>query len=307
MNGRTAWASVPEPIRRTLGRAPQSTAARNASRVLTRRTLRVLGFHGVAHLDHFDRLLTAICRDYTPVDAAMARSAVEGRATLPDHPVWFTFDDGLASTFDAGEVLQQHGIRATAYVCPATVGTTDRLWFQTVASASAVGLLPAEHGATTTTSLKTVPDPERREVVAELEEQLRGAGAPPPAAVTVDALHAWVAQGHEIGNHTWDHPCLDTCPAAEQRRQIERAHHALAGWGLTPTTFAYPNGNHTAVSEAVIRDLGYESAVLFDHRLARPGNPLRISRLRLDSDADTRRALSILSGAHSIALRTVTR
>ena len=37
-------------------------------------------------------------------------------------------------------------------------------------------------------------------------------------------LRAWVAAGYELGDHTWDHPCLDRADEREQHRQIMDAH-----------------------------------------------------------------------------------
>ena len=64
--------------------------------------------------------------------------------------------------------------------------------------------------------------------------------------------------------------------------------------------FAYPNGNVAATTRQVLKELGYEVAVEFDHRLANiDGDPLSLSRLRIDSDASVERTAAIASGAHS--------
>ena len=69
--------------------------------------------------------------------------------------------------------------------------------------------------------------------------------------------------------------------------------------------FAYPNGDWTPDSERVLAELDYDLALLFDHRLAdvAEANPLRVSRVRLDTDASVGRARAILSGGHSMLYR----
>ena len=305
-----AWARVSPHLRAALGQVPQTTAVVRLTRTLRRTELRVLGFHGVADLGHFDRLMSTILKQYQPVTQHDVAAAIHHGHQLPDYAVWFTFDDGLRSTIDAGELLAHHGVSATAFVCPSVVGQPRRLWFQVAAEAEARGRLYAVHGdRPAPATLKTMPDHERRRLISVLEKEIDQVQA--AEVVHVADLLRWRDQGHTVGNHTWDHPCLDTCEEADQRRQVRDAHDTLTRWGLDPLFLAYPNGNYTPVAEATARELGYAGSLLFDHGLSRKSDmarsPHRISRLRIDSAADSRRALSILSGAHSTAHHFVLR
>jgi peptidoglycan/xylan/chitin deacetylase (PgdA/CDA1 family) len=305
-----AWARVSPRVRAALGRVPQAAPVVRLTRRVRRRDLRVLAFHGVDDLAHFDRLVSTILGQYHAVTEREVAAAIQHGQELPHHPVWFTFDDGLRSTIDAGEVLARHGVSATAFVCPAVIGQQRRLWFQVAAEAQTRGMLRASSGGGPAPgALKSLPDHDRRHVISQLENEIDEVR--PEAVVHVADLLRWKDQGHTVGNHTWDHPCLDTCDEAEQRRQVRLAHEALVGWGLEPKFLAYPNGNYTRVAEATARELGYVGALLFDHAVARridvARSPHRISRLRIDSDADGRRALSILSGSHSVAHHLVLR
>jgi peptidoglycan/xylan/chitin deacetylase (PgdA/CDA1 family) len=298
-------------MRAALGQLPQAAPVVSLSRRLTRGDLRVLAFHGVPDLDAFDRLVSAVLRHYRPVSEGDVAAAIESGHDLPEYPVWFTFDDGLRSTIDAGEVLASRDVSATAFVCPAVIAQPGhRLWFQVAADAQDQGLLEALLGeGRSPAHLKTLPDDDRRRLVASLEREIRPTD--PGSVVGVADLERWRDQGHTVGNHTWDHPCLDTCTQDEQERQLRQAHDALIRWGLEPRFFAYPNGNDTPRAAAVARELGYVGSLLFDHALsgpvARATSPHQISRLRLDSDSEARRALSILSGAHSFAHHLVLR
>jgi peptidoglycan/xylan/chitin deacetylase (PgdA/CDA1 family) len=299
-----SWSRLPASLRHRIALIPQSTIAAHTAYCTASRPLRILAFHGVTDLDRFDDLVRAICLAYRPVSADDVASALRGDAELPDHPVWFTFDDGLASTFQAGQLLAHHGVRATAFVCPGVIGSgRGWLWFQAVQSALSNGLVDlADEPKYNLGNLKALPDDERRILVDILIERLSQAGELPPPAAKVGDLRVWCQQGHTVGNHTLDHPCLDTCSPDEQRRQIQSAHRELVAWGIEPQFFAYPNGNWTAESAEVVHDLDYVGALLFDHRLAKnKSESTRLSRLRIDSDAPPRRAMSILSGAHSFA------
>lgn len=296
------WSRMPPGVRAGIAKVPQTAIAARLARRMTRTQLRVLGFHGVVDLTQFAGLVDSICRDHRPVDEDAVAAAVHGEAPLPDRCVWFTFDDGLASTFGAGKMLSERGIHATAFVNPAVVAAPGRLWFQTVEAAEGTGLISAEDAGPLKQRWRTCDEPQMRREVADLEQRLVDLSVPLPERVGVGHLHEWLRLGHRIGNHTWDHPFLDRCAATSVGEQIRQAHEFLVENGCHPTSFAYPNGNFAEPAESVLTELGYRLGVLFDHRLARtPGHPLRVSRLRIDSDASIARARSLLSGAHSAA------
>jgi peptidoglycan/xylan/chitin deacetylase (PgdA/CDA1 family) len=114
-------------------------------------------------------------------------------------------------------------------------------------------------------------------------------------------LKLWLSHGMEIGNHSWDHPCLDRCQPGDQVRQIRRAHQHLSSLiGHRVRLFAYPNGNFAQSVDDELRALDYSIGLLFDHQLGSLGGPpLAMSRLRVDSQADLSRFRAIVSGGHS--------
>ncbi|MEV5825886.1 polysaccharide deacetylase family protein [Spirillospora sp. NPDC052242] len=96
---------------------------------------------------------------------------------------------------------------------------------------------------------------------AALLDTLRRAGA--RATFFVQGLHVpehpavvrrMVAEGHEIGNHTWNHPNLTTLPPDEVRAQIRRTQRAVRdAAGVTPTVMRPP---YRAIDETVIEAVG---------------------------------------------------
>jgi len=66
--------------------------------------------------------------------------------------------------------------------------------------------------------------------------------------------------GHEIGGHTVSHARLSGLPADEAARQICQDRENLAGWGFSPTSFAYPFADTNASMEKAAKDCGYNSA-----------------------------------------------
>ncbi len=260
--------------------------------------------HDVDDLAAFDRLLDLVTRRFVPVGLDEVLACYRDRRPLPDRAVWLTFDDGDRSTIvDAAPVLRRHGVRATAFVCPGLIENETAPWWDVVLRASGAGRVVEIdgrelRGQAAVTALKHRPDEERRRIVAALAEHV-GWSADHP--VSVEDLERWRDLGGDIGNHTWDHPCLDRCDPQAQFDQIDRAADWLDERGLWDhRVFAYPNGDRTEDAERHLADRGYELVALFDHHLtARRPDPLRVSRLRLDATASAPRVAAVTSGVHS--------
>lgn len=72
------------------------------------------------------------------------------------------------------------------------------------------------------------------------------------------------AEGHAIGNHSWDHPHLPGLPPTVIRRQLERTSAAIADvLGSPPHLFRPPYGDRNEQIDAVAAELGLET-VLWD-------------------------------------------
>jgi peptidoglycan/xylan/chitin deacetylase (PgdA/CDA1 family) len=112
--------------------------------------------------------------------------------------------------------------------------------------------------------------------------------------------------GVAIGNHTLTHPCLPRCTDDVLRQEIVQAHEKLTALLTTaPEAFAYPNGDWDPRAEACLAGLGYRSGFVFDHRISRLPlrNPLRVSRVRVNSSTSLDRFELILSGLHPVLHR----
>ena len=270
-----------------------------AARVWTR-GLRILAYHEVDDPPAFERQLGWLQERWQPVRAADVVAWLAGDQPLPERAVWVTFDDGDQSVLDAGLLLlDRHGIEATWFVCPGLVEERAPYWWDVVDRAAA-RQGPSE-GERRSTALKRVPDADRRAAVAVATAELAEAGDLPEARhVDEDGLRRWTAAGHQLGNHSWDHPCLDQCDPEAVRWQVATAADWLR-WRFPDQLplFAYPNGNWSQAAEDALSELGMAAGLLFDHRVCTDRTqPLRTSRLRLDADASLPRTRAIVSGLH---------
>lgn len=265
----------------------------------TRGRARAVAYHTVddavafaAQLDLF------VAMGLTTVTARQVADALQGGTPLPRRALWITFDDGDASVVQlALTLLQERGMVATAFLCGAWVGTGEAPWWQVVEAAT-----PAAELVATRLALKAAPDAERRTRVAQMADELAAAGTPAVGRQwSTEDVAAWLAAGNDIGNHSWDHPCLDRCDDAEQRRQVRLAHERLSELGGAPLdVFAWPNGDPAAAALDEATVLGYRVVARCDHRLVRrSAGPLAVSRLKLDADVGVVRARAVISGGHS--------
>lgn len=269
--------------------------------------LRILAYHDVPDEGTFRWHLRHLTERYNVVGGWQVQRSYERDEPLPPRSVWLTFDDAHPAVFARAQpLLAEFGLTATVYVCPGVIDADAPYWWDIVREAAALGIGAEIDDETVEPSeleaeLKRCPDRTRRRIVASLQERL--AIGPTPSLVRRQATRTqlldWLAAGHQIGNHSWDHPCLDHCDDREQERQVVAAHDWLESvTGDQVTSFAYPNGNWAAATEKTLIRLGYRTAVGFDHRIARQcDDPLRLSRLRLDADAQPARVRAVVSGA----------
>ncbi|HUR73965.1 MAG TPA: polysaccharide deacetylase family protein [Sporichthya sp.] len=274
-------------------------------RRLTSRALVVLAYHGVDDPEQFTRHLSWIARSASPVSLADVIAAVHGGPALPERSVLVTFDDGARSVLESGlPLLRRRGIPAVAFVNPGVLDTDQPYWWAEAESLAQAG--GQAHGrawadpAALVRWIKTLSDSDRLAVVDELRATATTA-APRQRQLTSGELRTLESGGVAVENHTWSHPLLDRCGDEKIAEEISEGHEALrVVLGRAPRAFAYPNGNWDARAEKFLSGLGYDVAFLFDHQVAFPpfDNPLRISRVRVDSTTSMDRFAIITSGLH---------
>lgn len=261
--------------------------------------LAVLGYHGVDDPPGFARQLDRLARIARPVSLDEVEEAVASRRPLPGRAVLITFDDGERSVREHGlPLLRERGMPAVAFVIASLIGTDRPFWWYEVerlVTGSGVG---GRSVAEWLRHLKSVPQEARLAALDRLR-----AGQPPvrQPQLTADDLRELEAGGVRVENHALTHPLLDKCSDADVHDEVAESHARLSDLlGRPPRSFAYPNGNWDPRAERELRQLGYTTAFLFDHRLGPrlPDHPLRISRLRVATTAPPDRFETILSGLH---------
>ncbi len=277
-----------------------SSVVAGAARAATRRGVRILAYHGVPNEDSFDKQMSHLVQAYKPVSGLEVLNALSSGARLPDAAVWVTFDDGRPDVVEnALPSLRRWNVPATLFVVASVIDTETPFWWEIVDRTLESGLVADQ---SLLRRLKAAPDNERRAEIDRLTEQLQSNDQTVTARqLTSSNLRKWLVAGMEVGNHSWDHPCLDKCAPNAQIDQIRSAHDKLSALiGDSVRLFAYPNGDFSTTVDDELKRLDYGVGCLFDHRMANTKqNPLALSRFRIDSRAELPRFRAIVSGAHS--------
>lgn len=275
---------------------------RQPSAFVTRGRILILAYHGVEDPAKFRSQLEWLLAVRTPVSVSDLATAAEGATLLPPSSFLVTFDDGRRSVLTNGlPILRELGIPAALFVIPGSVGSEDPYWWTEVeelslAGASATGV--NMRGSELVRYLKQVPNSRRLEVLDELRATSLGQAQRYPH-LTVDELRLLDRSGVTIGNHSLSHPMLDKCSCEVIDWELTESRRMLENWLDRPVrALAYPNGNVDETVVVAARRSGNELGFMFDHRLAKRqlADPLRISRVRVDSTAPLERFKGIASG-----------
>jgi peptidoglycan/xylan/chitin deacetylase (PgdA/CDA1 family) len=88
-----------------------------------------------------------------------------------------------------------------------------------------------------------------------------------------DLVRRIKAEGHVIGNHSWDHANFQDISQANQKQQIDRTNAAVkAITGEAPKLMRFPFGNSTSYANGYIKTLGMSGGVLWRWHVGNPGD-----------------------------------
>ena len=263
-------------------------------RVWNGKELRILAYHRVFDVEDeskfpFDpELISAstvgfreqveyIAAHYEPVTCADILAAIDGGRSLPTRAIAITFDDGHVDNYThAFPILRDLGVPATIFLSTAYIGETGTFWFDRVANilfSAPLGnyLLPGITEPLRLTDvasrrqasdlvlrhLKSLPDIQRRELIACLAEMLK---TEDPAdhsglsgAMNWAQVREMASAGIEFGSHSVSHPILTQLDDAALDRELAESREAIACQiGHAVDIIAYPVGGIQAFDARVI-------------------------------------------------------
>ncbi|UJH91314.1 polysaccharide deacetylase family protein [Antarcticibacterium sp. 1MA-6-2] len=256
--------------------------------------LRVLAYHGVEDISNFTAQLQYLSKNFSIIDVnVLNEHFFEGRK-LPKNPLLITFDDGDLSVWQKGvPLLEKFSIPSVCFVITDLINTEKPFWWEEIRY-----YLGKEKGFEKSWEVKNWKNEDR---VAYLEELRKNSSKPPITRVQLNEsqLNKMKESGVDIANHSHTHPMLDQCSAENVREEISKSISILNSMGFKDKIFAYPNGNFDLKVEEVLKEKGIKMAFLFDHKLNKNKiNPLRISRIRVDTNIPLEEFQVKVSGLH---------
>jgi len=88
-----------------------------------------------------------------------------------------------------------------------------------------------------------------------------------------DLVRRIKAEGHVIGNHSWDHPNFPALSQSAQKSQIDRTNAAIqAVTGQKPQLMRFPFGNSTSYAVSYLKSIGMYGGVLWHWDTPNPGD-----------------------------------
>jgi peptidoglycan/xylan/chitin deacetylase (PgdA/CDA1 family) len=214
---------------------------------------------------------------------------------LPPRPLLITFDDGDISVLQNGlPILKKYKLPSVLFVITQLIDSENMFWCRQVEAVFKNKGKSYQEARQKIMLLKKKPNSERLKYLDSLE-------AVKCRQLTSDELHVLQNDKMFIGNHTHTHPMINNCTEFEIEQELEKVKTLFQKWNLEGyPIFAYPNGNWDAKSEKILVKNGVQLAFLFDHQINKKSiDPLRISRITVDSDTEINEFKVKVSGLHS--------
>src|SRR5438876_10527932 len=257
-------------MRKLIYRAAAMLGLNSLARVILRRQLLVLSYHGVCgdvtnvpDLDGlhvpvglFEEQLNFLLKNYHPVSLSQVRAHFWESAALPSSAILITFDDGFRNVARyALPVLRGLGVPCVLFPVPGTIEAGKWLWnseleFQRANSPDFVSLRRG---------LKRISVKERHQW---LKTELDDTVVHPECEYSLlnwDELAAELSAGRlDIGSHGLNHEPLTGCEPFELRIELSESRRLLQErLNVDAEAVAYPNGDTSPSVIEAAREAGY--------------------------------------------------
>lgn len=250
----------------------------------------VLAYHKINNQIQFEKQIDYLIRHYEIVDNLDQKRLFKKKIVL-------TFDDGDPSFYyKAFPILKKYEIPAILFVITDLIDSNKPFWWDEIEY-----YLGNEKGNKKVWEVKEWPNSKREAYL----KMLRNESDKPKfrqKQLTVNQLREMQLGGVIIANHSHSHPMFDKCTESELENELKKSSEKLNNLGFTFNLFAYPNGNFSVEAENKLRKFGINIAFLFDHKIHKKNNPLRISRLIVNDSTSIWKLKFILSGWHTRVL-----
>ncbi len=265
-------------------------------KALTSRKLKVLAYHDICDPNIFEKQIKYLKEEYNLISISTLRSHLFEDIPLPHNSLLITFDDGDVSVLKEGlPILVKNNIPACMFIITGLIDTSLDFWWRRVR-------IQEEENGKSHIEVQEIINKLKRISNADRVNQMAKYFPTEKQQLTLEDLKLFQRNYITIANHSHTHPMLDKCTEEEIRSEIKKAKGYLIDKGIGEyDVFAYPNGNFDLKSETILKNYDIKMAFLFDHKInGNKINPMRISRIRVDSDTRLGEFKVKVSGLHSL-------
>ena len=268
----------------------------NTVRWAYKKRLRVLAYHGVPNEQAFSRQIQYLKKKYNIISIEDLQKHLNNKKKLPSYSLLITFDDGETNFLPNGlPVMKKYNIPGCVFVITQMIDTEEAFWWEVVRThEKAAGENPVAI-RNKINILKGLSNFERLQILKTYpkikQQQLK-----------LKNLYQLVKNDIFVGNHSNTHPMFDKCTLEEINIELDNSREHFEKWNLPGySIFAYPNGNHDSRTEKALLMRNIRMAFVFDHKInSKKINPLKISRIRTNSDMIISELKVKISGLHSL-------
>ena len=231
--------------------------------------------------DLFAQQVELLHDHYRVVSLGELRSAL-ARNDLLARTVALTFDDGYRDNLlVAKPILEQYGVPATVFVTTGYTGSgRDFWWDELEAFCAAAGVGSRELWE----ELRALAHEQRAERLDALWASI-GVSRPEPSLPLSPTELEHLADGGlvALGAHTITHPHLSSLALPAQRHEIEASKaHLSEVVGRAVDDFAYPHGDFSQETMALVRSAGFETAcTTHSMPVTRKSRPFELPRIQV--------------------------
>ncbi len=232
-----------------------------------RNAVRILMYHRFPAQSVLEEQCAHLKKYYRPASLDEIGWWLRRKTDLPQQTVVFTVDDGYRDFYlNAFPVLSAYGIPALVYLATDMIDQKSCLWVDWVK----ILFKFSPRGDEVKQWLKTVPNAERLQYLAQLPEMLGLKELPPVpeeyAPLSWDEAREMAGKGMAFGAHTCSHAILSRLETRDLiREELARSKARIEKeLGAPVLHFCYPNGNpgdFTDETVEVAKECGYLTAV----------------------------------------------
>ena len=264
------------------------------------KSLRVLAYHDVVDPVNFEAQLKWLKGKYHIIDIHLLKEHLFENKSLPSNSLLITFDDGDRTVLEKGlPILKKLDIPACLFIITGLIGSSKDFWWDIIKkNEEKKGFSPEEIMKIVNLN-KESSNKERLEYLKKYPETFN-------KQLTIEEVKELESNRVYIANHSHSHPMFNKLEENELIEELEQVRLFFKVNGIGDfKVFAYPNGNNDLQTEELLRKNEVDIAFLFDHKINDKSiNPLRISRIAVDSDNPLAEFKSKVSGLHSAIQKT---